>query len=83
MGASGAGKTTLLNILGGLERPVAGRVYVTGVDLVKLNANQLAKLRNGKIGFVYQFPLSLNGVYGVGECGNSSAAARCSNISCT
>ena len=55
MGASGAGKTTLLNILGGLERPVAGQVYVTGVDLVKLNANQLAKLRNGKIGFVYQF----------------------------
>ena len=55
MGASGAGKTTLLNILGGLERPVAGRVYVTGVDLAKLNANQLAQLRNGKIGFVYQF----------------------------
>lgn len=55
MGASGAGKTTLLNILGGLERPVAGRVYVTGVDLAKLNADQLAQLRNGKIGFVYQF----------------------------
>ncbi len=54
-GVSGAGKTTLLSILGGLEKPDAGEVFVSGTNLTKLNANQLARLRNGKIGFVYQF----------------------------
>ncbi len=55
VGASGAGKSTLLHILGGLDRPTAGRVIVGGQDLSGLNDRQLAALRNTQIGFVFQF----------------------------
>lgn len=55
LGSSGTGKTTLLTILGGLEKPSAGQVQVDGMDITNMKPNQLAKMRNGKIGFVYQF----------------------------
>jgi putative ABC transport system ATP-binding protein len=55
MGPSGSGKSTLLNMIGALDRPTAGKVYINGVDLSKLNDNQLAELRNREIGFIFQF----------------------------
>ncbi len=55
MGPSGSGKSTLLNMIGALDRPTSGKVYVRGVDLSTLNDNQLAELRNKEIGFVFQF----------------------------
>ncbi|MBN2334956.1 ABC transporter ATP-binding protein [Candidatus Bathyarchaeota archaeon] len=55
MGPSGSGKSTLLNMVGALDRPTEGEVYVNGVDLSGLNDNQLADLRNKQIGFIFQF----------------------------
>jgi putative ABC transport system ATP-binding protein len=55
MGPSGSGKSTLLNMIGALDRPTSGKVYINGVDLSKLNDNQVAALRNKEIGFIFQF----------------------------
>ncbi|HUV53586.1 MAG TPA: ABC transporter ATP-binding protein [Candidatus Krumholzibacteriaceae bacterium] len=55
MGPSGSGKSTLLNMIGALDRPTSGKVYINGVDLSKLNDNQVAELRNKEIGFIFQF----------------------------
>ena len=55
LGVSGAGKSTLLHILGGLERPSAGRVVWDGIDLYTLDPPALARFRNEKLGFVFQF----------------------------
>jgi len=54
MGASGSGKSTLLNILGCLDKPTAGNYYLDGVSMSSLSKNDLARLRNQKIGFVFQ-----------------------------
>jgi putative ABC transport system ATP-binding protein len=54
VGASGSGKTTLLNILGGLDRPSAGRITVDGQDLLKLSDTALNRYRRKKVGFVWQ-----------------------------
>src|SRR5476651_974781 len=54
MGSSGSGKTTLLNILGCLDKPSIGNYYLDGVDVKSLSRDELAKLRNHKIGFVFQ-----------------------------
>jgi putative ABC transport system ATP-binding protein len=54
MGSSGSGKTTLLNTLGCLDKPTEGTYLLDGVDVRKLGRNELAKLRNHKIGFVFQ-----------------------------
>jgi putative ABC transport system ATP-binding protein len=54
VGPSGSGKSTLLNLIGALDPPTSGRVIIDGVDLRKLNEDQLALLRNLRIGFVYQ-----------------------------
>lgn len=54
MGPSGHGKTTLLNIIGLLDRPTDGKVIIDGIDTSRLNDSELAKLRNRKIGFVFQ-----------------------------
>ena len=53
-GPSGSGKTTLLNIIGGLDAPTKGRVYLEGEDLTKMSASQLARLRLNKYGFIFQ-----------------------------
>src|SRR5215831_15965175 len=54
MGSSGSGKTTMLNILGCLDKPSDGTYLLDGVDVGKLSRNELALLRNHKIGFVFQ-----------------------------
>jgi ABC-type lipoprotein export system ATPase subunit/bifunctional DNA-binding transcriptional regulator/antitoxin component of YhaV-PrlF toxin-antitoxin module len=54
VGASGSGKSTLMNILGGLDRPSAGRVWVEGEDLLKMNDFALNRYRSSKVGFVWQ-----------------------------
>ncbi|MEM0371477.1 MAG: ABC transporter ATP-binding protein [Ignisphaera sp.] len=55
MGPSGSGKTTLLNMLGLLDKPSSGKLLLDGIDVVKLNSHEIAKIRNTKIGFVFQF----------------------------
>jgi putative ABC transport system ATP-binding protein len=55
MGPSGSGKSTLLNMIGALDRPTTGKVFVNNIDLSTLNDNQLADLRNKEMGFIFQF----------------------------
>jgi putative ABC transport system ATP-binding protein len=54
VGTSGSGKTTLMNILGGLDRPSAGRVFVDGIDLLSLSDAALNQYQRNKVGFVWQ-----------------------------
>lgn len=55
IGASGSGKSTLLHMIGGVDKPSSGEIYIEGTDIVKLNDNQLAAIRRSKIGIIYQF----------------------------
>ncbi|MBN1256291.1 MAG: ABC transporter ATP-binding protein [Planctomycetes bacterium] len=54
MGPSGSGKTTFFNMIGGLDSPTSGRVFIDEVDMAQLNAHELAFLRCRKIGYVFQ-----------------------------
>ncbi len=54
MGASGSGKSTLLHLLGGLDKATSGEVILSGINLNKVSAIKLAKLRNRSLGFIYQ-----------------------------
>ncbi len=53
-GPSGSGKTTLLNVIGGLERPTSGRVWVDGQEVTTMSDDQLVAFRRSRIGFVFQ-----------------------------
>ena len=55
VGASGSGKSTLLHILGGVDRPTSGKVYVNGEDVYALNETNLAIFRRREVGLIYQF----------------------------
>ena len=65
VGSSGSGKSTLLHIIGGVDRPTSGKVYVDGEDVFKLNENNLAIFRRRQVGLIYQFynliPILLDG----------------------
>lgn len=54
MGTSGSGKSTMLNILGCLDKPTAGKYYIDGIEVSSLSKDELAHVRNRKIGFVFQ-----------------------------
>ena len=54
VGPSGSGKSTLMNMLGALDRPSSGKVFIDGIDIFSLNDSQLSTLRNNTIGFIFQ-----------------------------
>ena len=55
VGASGSGKSTLLHLIGGVDRPTSGKIFVDGNDISKMNADKLAGFRRRQVGIVYQF----------------------------
>ncbi len=55
VGASGSGKSTLLHLLGGVDRPTSGKVFIDGNDIYKMNDDNLAIFRRRQIGLIYQF----------------------------
>ena len=55
LGPSGAGKSTVLNLLGGLDSPTSGKIYVEGKDISRLSNDELAEYRASTVGFVFQF----------------------------
>lgn len=55
VGPSGSGKSTLLGIIGGLDSPTDGIIEIDGVDITRMNEDQLTEIRNEKIGFIFQF----------------------------
>ena len=54
VGPSGSGKTTLMNILGALDRPTSGKVFINGIDIFSLNDSEMATLKNNMICFIFQ-----------------------------
>ena len=55
IGATGSGKSTLLHLIGGVDRPTSGKVFIDGTDIYELNADKLAIFRRRQVGLIYQF----------------------------
>ena len=55
VGASGSGKSTLLHLMGGVDTPTSGKVYIDGKDIYSLNSDNLAIFRRREVGLIYQF----------------------------
>lgn len=55
VGASGSGKSTLLHLIGGVDKPTSGKVIIDGVDLYKMNSDEISIFRRRQIGLIYQF----------------------------
>lgn len=55
VGSSGSGKSTLLHLLGGVDRPTSGKVYIQGEDIYSLNSDKIAVFRRRQVGLIYQF----------------------------
>ncbi len=55
MGPSGSGKSTLLGLIGSLDAPTSGQIWIDGISITTMNENQLAEVRSKKVGFVFQF----------------------------
>lgn len=62
VGPSGSGKSTLMNILGTIDKPTSGQVFIDGIETSKMNGKQLAEFRNKKLGFVFQAFNLINGL---------------------
>ena len=62
VGPSGSGKSTLMNVIGTIDKPTRGEVYIDGVPTSKMNSDQLAEFRNKKLGFVFQAFNLINGL---------------------
>ena len=71
VGPSGHGKSTLMHLMGGLDRPTEGSVFLDGMDITRLSNSRLAALRAQKIGFVFQF---FNLLQGLTACENVETA---------
>ncbi len=54
VGPSGSGKSTVLNMVGALDRPTSGKIYIDGIDIFSMNDSEIATLRNKRIGFIFQ-----------------------------
>lgn len=54
VGPSGSGKSTVLNMVGALDRPTSGKIYIDGIDMFSLNDSEIATVRNTRIGFIFQ-----------------------------
>ncbi len=71
MGPSGSGKSTLMNILGCLDRPTSGTYLLAGEDVSQMSREQLAHIRNQKIGFIFQSYNLLTQATALAECINA------------
>ena len=54
VGPSGSGKSTVLNLVGALDRPTSGKIYIDGIDIFSMSDSQIATMRNSRIGFIFQ-----------------------------
>ena len=68
VGPSGSGKSTLLNMIGALDRPTSGKVYIDGIDIFSLRDGEIASMRNKLIGFIFQSFNLINRSTGTEEC---------------